>query len=379
MTNRSPVFGILSTAPPTPCGIATFTTALGSSLLQRGIGVNLVRILDRSELGTTAPLRVTSELLASDPSSMSRSVDALNRCDVAVIQHEYGLYGGRDGSDVLHILRHLRVPTIAILHTVLPSPTPNQWRVLNEVIARADAVVVMTSAAAKLLRQVNVVGNTPIDVIPHGAATPSASLARTSAASVQFLTWGLIGPGKGIEWAIDALPKLRDLVPPPQYVISGRTHPKVLAAAGEAYRTMLEGRVVANGVRDLVRFDNTYRDLEALGALIAAADVVILPYDTSDQATSGVLVDAVAAGKPVIATSFPHSRELLGGGAGIIVPHRDPAALAGAMRQVVTDQSFTSGMILQAQRLAPSLSWDSVADQYIDVAHRYLAFAGVGA
>ncbi len=310
---------------------------------------------------------------------MSRSVDALNRCDVAVIQHEYGLYGGRDGSDVLHILRHLRVPTIAILHTVLPSPTPNQWRVLNEVIARADAVVVMTSAAAKLLRQVNVVGNTPIDVIPHGAATPSASLARTSAASVQFLTWGLIGPGKGIEWAIDALPKLRDLVPPPQYVISGRTHPKVLAAAGEAYRTMLEGRVVANGVRDLVRFDNTYRDLEALGALIAAADVVILPYDTSDQATSGVLVDAVAAGKPVIATSFPHSRELLAGGAGIIVPHRDPAALAEAMRRVATDSSVTSRMILQARRIAPSLSWDSVADQYIEVAHRYLAFAGVGA
>ncbi len=189
----------------------------------------------------------------------------------------------------------------------------------------------------------------------------------------------MIGPGKGIEWAIDALPRLRDLVPAPQYVISGRTHPKVLAASGEAYRTMLEQRVAANGVRDLVRFDNTYRDLESLHALIATADAVILPYDTSDQATSGVLVDAVAAGKPVIATSFPHSRELLGGGAGIIVPHRDPAALAGAMRQVVTDQSFTSGMILQAQRLAPSLSWDSVADQYIDVAHRYLAFAGVGA
>ena len=310
---------------------------------------------------------------------MSRSVDALNRCDVAVIQHEYGLYGGRDGSDVLHILRHLRVPTIAILHTVLPSPTPNQWRVLNEVIARADAVVVMTGAAAKLLRQVNVIGNTPIDVIPHGAATPSAAVSRATAGSTQFLTWGLIGPGKGIEWAIDALPSLRDLVPPPQYVISGRTHPKVLATSGEAYRTMLERRVVANGVRDLVRFDNTYRDLEALGTLIAAADVVILPYDTSDQATSGVLVDAVAAGKPVIATSFPHSRELLAGGAGIIVPHRDPAALGAAMRRVITDATVASRMSLQARRLAPSLSWDSVADQYIEVAHRYLAFAGVGA
>ncbi len=379
MINRSPVFGLLSTAPPTPCGIATFSTALGSSLLQRGIDVNLVRILDRSELGTTAPLRVVSELLATDPSSISRSVEALNRCDVAVIQHEYGLYGGRDGADVLQILRRLRVPTIAILHTVLPAPTPNQWQVLNQVIAQADAVVVMTSAAARLLRRVNVVGNTSIDVIPHGAATSSAMVTRTLADSPQFLTWGLIGPGKGIEWAIDALPRLRDLVPAPQYVISGRTHPKVLAASGEAYRTMLEQRVAANGVRDLVRFDSTYRDLESLHALIATADAVILPYDTLDQATSGVLVDAVAAGKPVIATSFPHSRELLGGGAGIIVPHRDPAALAGAMRQVVTDASFTSRMILQAQRLAPSLSWDSVADQYIDVAHRYLAFAGVGA
>ncbi len=347
--------------------------------MQRGIEVNLVRILERSELGTEAPLHVVSELVVSDPTSGSRSVAALNRCDVAVIQHEYGLYGGRDGADVLRILGGLRVPAIAVLHTVLPSPTPNQWRVLNEVIARVESVVVMTSAAARVLRRVYEVGGTPIDVIPHGAATSSAREAKVPNQVPRFLTWGLIGPGKGIEWVIDALPSLRDLIPTPQYVISGRTHPKVLTAHGEAYRTMLEDRVASNLVRDLVQFDNSYRDLDSLAALIATADAVILPYDTSEQATSGVLVDAVAAGKPVIATSFPHSRELLSGGAGIIVPHRDPAALAGAMRRVATDVTFTSNMALQARRLAPGLSWDAVADQYLEVARRHLTNVRVGA
>ncbi len=324
-------------------------------------------------------MRVVGELLATDFSSVARSVEALNRCDVAVIQHEYGLYGGRDGSDVLRVLDGLRVPTIAILHTVLPLPTAHQMKVLNAVIARVDTVVVMTTAAANVLSRVNDLGTTPVEVIAHGAAIASVGASRQFGALPELLTWGLLGPGKGIEWVIDSLASLRDLHPTPHYVVSGRTHPKVLAATGESYRTMLERRVVANGVADLVRFDNTYHDLASLETVIARADVVVLPYDSTEQATSGVLVDAVAAGKPVIATSFPHSIELLSTGAGILVPHRDATALAAAIRAVVTDPTLTSSMGREARRLAPSLSWDAVADQYIGLSYRFLSHVAVGA
>jgi glycosyltransferase involved in cell wall biosynthesis len=207
-----------------------------------------------------------------------------------------------------------------------------------------------------------------IVVIPHGAATAAGTSARGASSSrltrPTVLTWGLLGQGKGIEWAIDALSLLKDLRPRPHYVIAGDTHPKVLAADGEAYRDMLVRRTWEQGVSPMVTFDRGYRDLAALATLIDTATVVVLPYDSEDQVTSGVLVDAIAAGCPVIATAFPHAVELLGTGAGVVVPQRDPAALAGAIRRVLTEDGLATSMAEEATRLAPGLRWSAVAAQY---------------
>jgi polysaccharide biosynthesis protein PslF len=92
--------------------------------------------------------------------------------------------------------------------------------------------------------------------------------------------------------------------------------------------------------------------------------MVILPYDSPDQVTSGVLVDAIAAGRPVIATEFPHAVELLSSGAGIVVPRRDPEALANAIRTVLTTRGMFSAMASEARRLAPNLSWSVIAARY---------------
>jgi glycosyltransferase involved in cell wall biosynthesis len=138
------------------------------------------------------------------------------------------------------------------------------------------------------------------------------------------LTWGLIGPGKGIEWAIAALGQLRDLRPTPRYLVAGRTHPKVLAEQGESYRAYLRRQARRFGVADLVEFDPAYRTATALTALLRQADMVLLPYDSTVKVSFGVLVEAVAAGRPVIATGFLQARELLAGGGGLVVLHRDP-------------------------------------------------------
>lgn len=381
MTVRSSqaTYGILSSTPPTPCGIATFSVALGTALRRRGATVNMVRVLDRPEARSPSVFPVLAELVATDPSTATASIEALNRCDVAIVQHEYGLYGGTDGSDVLRVLDGVRVPKLVVLHTVLPNPTAHQRNILNAVIAQADQIVVMTQAAASALEAVNDVGLTPVEVIPHGATVISMVANGQIDAPPLLLTWGLIGPGKGIEWVIDAMAGLRDLTPTPQYLVMGRTHPKVLANEGDAYRHMLEKRVRANGVGDLVRFDNAYYDLDYLTSVITSADAVILPYDSSDQATSGVLVDAIAAGRPVIATSFPHSRELLSTGAGIIVNHRDPASIRDAIRRVVTEPALASSMAREARSLAPGLSWDAVAEQYVRTARPFLQRANADA
>jgi glycosyltransferase involved in cell wall biosynthesis len=370
-------YGFLSTAPPTPCGLATFTAALGARLELQGALVHLVRVLDVPDGESASGFPILGELIGSQPSTIASAASALNRCDVAVVQHEFGIFGGVDGADVVKVLDLVRVPVIAILHTVLQRPTKNQVAVMNAVLARVDVAVVMTKAAAKTLRKLHAIGSTVIEVIPHGAVVDRNVKSRVRGARPVILTWGLIGPGKGIEWAIDAMGELKDLQPLPLYIVAGCTHPKVLARQGDVYRQSLEQRT--NAIRSMVRFDNTYRDLASLNTLIASADVVVLPYDSMDQATSGVLVDAVAAGCPVIATAFPHASELLSGGVGIIVPHGDPHALARAIRRVITDASLAADMASHARRKALSLSWRTVADSYQSVATRLLERVGVQA
>jgi polysaccharide biosynthesis protein PslF len=372
-------YGFLSSAPPTRCGLATFTAALGSTLEDLGANVSLVRIVDTLGEQSTSSLRTIGELVASDPTSIDRATAALNSCDVAVIQHEYGLYGGHDGEDVLKVIDGLYVPSIAILHTVLQRPTPSQIRVLNAVIAGVDVAVVMTQGAAKTLSRLHELGDTTIEVIPHGATVNAGGNVKSAGTRPRILTWGLIGPGKGIEWVIDAMVHLKDLKPAPQYVIAGQTHPKVLAHEGDQYRESLMRRVIANNVGDLVQFDNSYRDPASLNLLISSADVVVLPYDSKDQATSGVLVDAVAAGRPVVSTAFPHAEELLATGAGITVPHQDSVSLARALRRVLTEPALATAMADESRVLASGLSWRAVAAQFQGVTRRLLQYADVPA
>ena len=199
---------------------------------------------------------------------------------------------------------------------MLLEPTKHQKKVLEAIADEASAIVVMAGTARQRLCSLFEVDAGKVHTIWHGAAvavTPYQGVARRRP---MLLTWGLLGPGKGIEWAIDAMAGLKDLRSRPQYVVAGRTHPKVLSSEGEAYRDMLVARTWARGVAPSVTFDATYRDVPSLTQLVQAASVVVLPYDSHDQVTSGVLVDAIAAGRPVVATAFPHAVELLSSGAG---------------------------------------------------------------
>lgn len=373
-TSRRPLtIGVLSSALPTPCGISTFTKALGTALEHHGHRVGVVRVLDVAEDTRVDGLTQLGTLVANDPRSIDAAADALNRCDVAIIQHEFGLYGGPDGEDVVSVMERVTVPMIAIMHTVLREPSPHQREVADAVLALADNVVVMTAVAQKILLQGYHADVARVSLIPHGASVITERHAAPKNRRPRLLTWGLIGPGKGIERVIDSLMTLTDINPSPLYVVAGRTHPKVLAHSGDVYRESLVARAEANDVRDMVVFDDSYRSLASLQNLIESADVIILPYDSKDQATSGVLVDAIAAGRPVIATAFPHAVELLGSGAGIIISHNDVDALSRALRRVLTEPGLAERMAAEAQRIAPSLSWDVIAAQYADIAQDLVA------
>ena len=364
----------LSTYPPTSCGLATFTAALRGAIADgRGSddGLGVVRLVD-SPIADAGP-EFVYEHRNADPSSLQRAIEALNQFDVAVVQHEFGIYGGPDGEEVLDLLSDLDIPAIVTLHTVLTRPSSSQRSILERVSALAERTVVMSDTACRRLVSGYDVDSASVRVIPHGAATRLRGPSLANGARPVVLTWGLIGPGKGLEMAIDAFADLKDIHPLPRYVILGKIHPKVQASQGNAYLNGLISRANDLGLGDIVEFDRRYLDLDRLALAVRQADVVVLPYESTEQVVSGVLTEALAAGKPVIATAFPHAVELLSTGAGIVVPHRDPQALAAALRQVLTQPASAAEMAAEARRIAATLYWPAIAKRYDHMAAKLLA------
>jgi glycosyltransferase involved in cell wall biosynthesis len=356
-------YGVLSTYPPTQCGLATFSSALAQHLRRAGEEVAAVSVVDAYRRG--APPEVRYQWVRGRAEQVAPVAAVLDATDVVVVQHEFGIFGGSDGREVLDVVRRLRTPVIVVLHTVLVSPSPGQRAIVEELAARARAVVTMTKAARDRLLRTCVVDAARVHVVPHGADDnrPTRDEPRADrTSSFRMLSWGLIGPGKGIEWAIDAMAALMDL--DVEYHVVGQTHPKVVEQSGEAYRSVLVERAHAAGLSDRVRFDDRYLTTMDLNRIVRSADVVLLPYESREQVTSGVLVEAVAAVRPVVSTDFPHARELLGGGAGLLVPPRDPVAIAAAVRRLVTEPGLTGAMTNHSAQLAPNLWWPSVAAQY---------------
>jgi polysaccharide biosynthesis protein PslF len=359
-------FGFLSSYPPTQCGLATFTAALRSEVMAAGHHAGVVRVVVQPDPAVDPG--VVEQWVHDQPGAVARTAAALNAFDVVVVQHEFGIYAGPDGDGVVDVLQRLTTPTIVVLHTVLVAPTPHQRMVLEAVARCADVLVTMTATARRRLVDHYDIDDAKVVVIPHGAHASNLARVRHQGDIPMMLTWGLLGPGKGIERVIDALPSLRDLVPRPHYLVIGDTHPRVFEREGERYRNSLVARAERLGVADMVTFEAGYVDVASLGSITADADVVILPYDSREQVTSGVLIEAVTARRPVIATAFAHAVELLQGGAGLVVDHDDPGAMSAAIRRVLCEPAKAASMVTRASVLAPELVWSAVAARYVSLA-----------
>lgn len=366
---RSPALAVLSTYPPTPCGLATFAAALTNGLSEIGIrDVGVVRAAVDDSRSTD--MRVVAVLRPGSASSRRAVARRVNGYECLLLQHEYGIFGGQDGEEILALLDDVEVPVVTTLHTVPLNPSASQRRILERIVDASSAVVTMTDTAHMRLVAGYDVEASKVNTIVHGATVPRTLGAPSRSSGITFLTWGLLGPGKGIEWVIDALGELATRGISARYIVAGRTHPRVLENDGEAYRDMLLARAESLGIADSVIFDPSYRPLGSLVELITESTCVILPYDSDDQITSGVLVDAIAAGRPVIATRFPHATEILADGAGLLVSHGSAHELADAMERVITDPGLVANMGMLAASMAPSYRWSAVAADYADLAAR---------
>lgn len=358
--SRPVQFGIVSTQTPPPCGLARFTAGLAGALSVDGSSVSWV--------ADGPPFSGSGEVAANPVRSVAALKTLLAHVDVAILQYA----DGRTRDDVVDIVEGLLVPSIVVVHTIPKRPTSHQRSVLEAVAGAADHVVVMSDTARQRLHLTYAVDRQKITTIPHGATLPAVPRVKRPSRPT-ILTWGLLRPGKGIERVIEVMPSLGDVPGRPRYIVAGPMDPGVSAAEAEAYRDARIEQARRLDVADSVSFDPRYYDRTALAELIQQASVVVLPYDSREQVSSGVLVDAVANGRPIVATSFPHAVELLGNGGGIVVDHDDPVALGAALRQIITQPRLAGSMAAEVRRRAPEVAWPVVAAAYVELAQRLIA------
>jgi glycosyltransferase involved in cell wall biosynthesis len=360
---------------PRRCGIATFTHDLRAAVAAH-LPAAACPVLPVNGPGPrpTYPDEVRFECDAADPAAFVRAAEFLNltNIDVVSLQHEYGIFGGEAGSHVLGLMRELRAPIHTTLHTVLARPSPSQKRVMDDVIHLSARLAVMTDRGRDLLRDVYDVAAERIDVIPHGIPDmpfidPAFHKDRFGLGAAKvLLTFGLLSPGKGIENVIAALPAVVARHPDVVYVVLGATHPLLLQEQGEAYREGLVALAERLGVRDRVLFDDRFVDLPDLLSWLGAADLYVTPYLGEDQVTSGTLAYAFGCGKAVISTPYWHARELLADGRGVLVPFRDPEAIAEQASLLLADDPRRAAIRKRAWEIGRGMTWSSVAGRYAE-------------
>ena len=366
---------MIGTYPPRLCGIAAFTGDLCDALDAGCPEVTCFAVaVNDTPTGYVYPPRVRFEIEEGDVSSYRRAAEFLNSNDVDVVcvQHEYGIFGGPAGSHLLAMLRDLRMPVVTTPHTILREPDPLQRRVLEELVQCSDRLVVMSQRAADFLRELYGAPEAKIDIIPHGIpdvpfVDPTLYKGRLGLEGRQvLLTFGLLSPNRGIEYAIQALPAILARYPNVVYIILGATHPHVRRREGESYRLSLERLTQASGVGQQVIFDNRFVSLGRLVQVIGAADIYITPYLNPAQIASGTLSYAVGAGKAVVSTPYLYAEELLADGRGVLVPFRNPQVIARRVIELFDNEAERHAMRKRAYLYGREMIWSVVARKYMD-------------
>jgi glycosyltransferase involved in cell wall biosynthesis len=360
---------------PRKCGIATFTSDLSEALAHKLPNPEnvIVVAMDDIDEGYDYPERVKFEIRENVLRDYISTTDFLNlnQIDTVILQHEYGIFGGKYGVHIIHMLKNLKIPTITTLHTVLSKPSSEQKAIIQELAKYSQKFVVMAHKAKEILKDIYKIPDSMISIIPHGI--PDIPFVDPYFYKDKFgledkrviLTFGLIGPSKGIQFMIEALPKIIEKHDNTIYIILGVTHPGLLRTHGEEYRHFLQWKVKNLGLDDHVQFHNKFVDLETLTEYLIATDIYMTPYLSKEQITSGTLAYAVGAGKAIVSTPYLYAEEVLANGRGRLVPFRDSESISKEINELLSNEHKRNTMRKKAYLHGRAMVWKEVAERYL--------------
>lgn len=376
----------VGTYPPQQCGIGTFTRDLSDAVISANEGTRAT-VLAMTDADSTYehPERVRFEIRQGVRVDYVRAADFVNYSDTRIvsIQHEHGIFGGKDGAYILDFLAELRKPSIATLHTVLDRPTASQRVVVQKISERCERLVVMSHLAVDLLEKSYDIPPESTHVIPHGIPDMRADERDVNKANFGvtgqrvLLTFGLISPAKGIEVVIRALPKLVAEFPDLIYLVVGATHPAIKRRVGEQYRQSLKREVESLGLHNHVVFRDQFIDNDELCRYLQAADIYITPYLQEAQITSGTLAYAMGSGAAPVSTPYWYAKEVLAEGRGHLFGFGDVEGLSDTLRRLLGNPVETAQSQRSAYAFARQMIWPKVGEDYVELIQSVLREAVV--
>ena len=365
----------LSTFPPRKCGIAVFTKDLVDNLDLTGefAAGKIIAVNKRDFIGNYGQ-RIEWQIKQDEEEDYIQTAHQINSSnfDAINVQHEFGIFGGEWGSHLLSFLENVTKPVITTLHTVQPDFPPEAIRVLEKIVVQSAAIVVNGNTATNILSNLGF-PTEKIQIIPHGCPNvpfthsddvkPSLNLTGRRV----LCTFGLISRGKGIEYAVQALPNIVAKHPEVLYLIIGETHPEVIALEDEYYRRNLIEFVEKLGLQSHVEFQNRFLPKNELLKYLQATDVYITPYLGKNQISSGTLISALATGRAVVSTPYLHAQEVLADGKGLFCEFKNPSSIAEAVNKLLADNHLKRDIEKKAYEYSRSFTWFKVAREYAEL------------
>jgi glycosyltransferase involved in cell wall biosynthesis len=373
--------GFFSTYPPRECGIATYT----KDLLDGISGLYMLKPSDVLAINDKGGhYNYMSDVVYQvDRENLESYIDVakyVNESDIDVVnlQHEFGLFGGTWGENILQFLEDVKKPVITTLHTILLEPGKDAERVLEGILQHSDFIIVMARIGIKILEELYDTFADKTRYIPHGC--PNVPFIKSETLKqglgiedrIILSTFGLLSRGKGIEYAIQALPPIVEEYPRILYLIIGETHPEVRKHEGEEYRRNLFDLVESLGIEKNIRFVNRFLPKNELIRYLQATDIYITPYPNREQISSGTLLYALSTGKAIISTPFLHAEEIMSEGCAIRCEFKNPESITDSIRTLLRYDDIYERLEKRAYEYSRAMIWPNVAMKYVNLFYESL-------